>query len=75
MEFPPRGRKRHPLQRTPVTGEATKPVKDARYLIDYRDPEEVRNKLLYGPYGIQVISTSESCTVYFVPGVGPVLTE
>lgn len=70
VEFPPERRKLHPLQRTPVTGGTTKPVKDARHLIDYRGPEQVRNKLLYGQYGIQVIFIRKPYIVYFIPGIG-----
>ncbi|KAA3681773.1 uncharacterized protein DEA37_0006679 [Paragonimus westermani] len=54
VEFPPDRRKLHLLQRAPAANASVKPAKHARHLIDYRGPEEVRNKLVFGQYGIQV---------------------
>ncbi|KER19366.1 ribosomal protein L16 [Opisthorchis viverrini] len=59
VEFPPERRRLHPLQRSPYINTATKPVKHARHLIDYRGPELVRNQLSYGQYGVQALDGGE----------------
>ncbi|CAL8103378.1 unnamed protein product [Calicophoron daubneyi] len=59
VQFPPEKRRLSTLLRQPVFSGTGKPPKMARHLIDYRGPEEFRNKLTYEQYGIQALEGGE----------------